>query len=130
MTTESHSPEKTKSWTHWFEIPVTDYDRAKSFYEQIFDTSIYTEDFGPFRMGIFPHKDVGCALCRGDGYEPSNTGTLVYMDASPDLNEALNRIEEAGGKVIHDKKQISEDHGFMAVFVDTEGNRLALHSMN
>lgn len=118
-----------KSWTHWFEIPAKDLNRAKKFYETIFKTKIEIVDFGGFQMGIFPHKEVGCALCKHEAYVPSQSGTLVYMDASPDLNEVLNRIEKAGGSVVRPKSQISPEHGYMAMFTDSEGNRLALHSM-
>ena len=118
-----------KSWTHWFEIPVKDMDRAKIFYETIFETKIEIVDFGGFQMGIFPHKEVGCALCKHESYIPSKEGVLVYMDASPELNTALNKVEKAGGKVTRPKSQISPEHGYMALFIDSEGNRLALHSM-
>lgn len=123
------SESQNKSWTHWFEIPVTDFDRAKKFYEEIFLIDLFVNDFGSFKMGIFPHKDVGCAIIFGEWYKPSSDGTLVYLDANPNLQETLNRIESAGGKITQKKKQISEEHGFMAVFIDSEGNRMALHSM-
>jgi len=119
-----------KSWAAWFEIPVTDFDRAQQFYETVFDTQLEVNDFGPIKMGVFPHTDVGCAICKNDEfYQPSSSGTIIYMDANPDLQVALDKIEDAGGKIIMGKKQISPDHGFMAVFIDSEGNRLALHSM-
>ena len=117
-----------KNWSIWYEIPVSDFDRAKKFYEDIFDIKIFTEDFGNFKMGIFPHKDVGCALCYGQGYKPNQDGVLVYMNAEPDLEIVLNRVESPGGKVLRDKNMISAEHGYMAVFVDSEGNRLAIHS--
>ena len=119
-----------RTWTHWFEIPTSDFDRAKEFYEAIFKMEIEATDFGGFKMGIFPHKDVGCAICHGDGYKPGDQGTIVYLDASPDLTEVLNRVENAGGKIIQGKKQISPEHGFMALFIDSEGNKMALHSMS
>jgi uncharacterized protein len=117
-----------KNWTDWFEIPVTDMSRAKKFYETIFETHISVQDLGPLKMGIFAHKDIGCAICEGEWYVPSTNGTLVYLKANPDLALVQGRIESAGGHVIMPKKQISPTHGFMAVFIDTEGNRLALHS--
>ncbi|MFA8435371.1 MAG: VOC family protein [Marinifilaceae bacterium] len=119
----------SKIWTHWFEIPVLEMDRARDFFETIFETSIEIHDMGSLKMGIFPHGEVGCALCQNEWYQPGQEGPLVYMDAGPDLQNVLDRVEEAGGKVIVPKKLISEEHGFMAVFIDTEGNRLALHSM-
>lgn len=118
-----------KTWTTWFEIPALDIERAKKFYDAIFLMDTQILDFGGFKMGIFPHAGVGAALCQHEAYQPSDThGLLVYLDANPDLNEVLNRVEAAGGKVLRAKTQISPEHGYMAMFVDTEGNRLALHS--
>lgn len=119
---------KAKVWTTWFEIPVDDFERAKSFYENIFQTSILVTDFGAFKMGIFPHKNVGCAICKGEGYKTGDSGPVVYLDANPDLTQVQERVENAGGKILQTKKQISPEHGFMALFTDSEGNRLALHS--
>ncbi len=119
-----------KNWTNWFEIPVEDFERAKKFYEQIFDMEIHALDFGGFKMGIFPHEGCGCAICQGEWYQAGNSGTVVYLTANPDLSEVLQRIEGAGGKILQPKKQISEEHGFMALFEDCEGNRLGLHSKN
>ncbi len=118
-----------RSWTGWFEIPVSDFERAKIFYETIFDMEIHVMDLGALKMGIFPHTaEVGAAICQGEWYQPSDKGTIVYLNANPDLSLVLNRIEAAGGKIIQAKKQISPEHGFMALFDDCEGNRLALHS--
>ncbi len=117
-----------RSWTQWFEIAVSDFGRAKEFYEQIFDMKIEAIDFGGFKMGIFPHKNVGAAICCGAWYKPGSNGTIVYLDANPDLSEVQGRIEKAGGKIIQPKKQISPEYGYMALFEDSEGNRLALHS--
>lgn len=127
----NESSAKDKHWTEWFEIPVTDMKRAQKFYETVFDTEINVMDFGPgFQMGIFPHTNTGCALaCNPEFYKPSMDGVCVYMNANPDLQVAQDRIENAGGKILQPKKQISPEHGFMALFVDSEGNRLALHSM-
>ncbi len=115
-------------WTTWFEIPVDDFERAKKFYETIFDTDIEAIDFGALKMGIFPHKTVGCAICKGEYYKTGDGGAVVYMNANPDLKTVENRIEAAGGKLIMPKKQISPEHGYMALFLDSEGNRMALHS--
>lgn len=119
-----------KLWSNWFEIPVTDMNRAQKFYETVFQTSIHVMEHGPeFKMGIFPHTEVGAALCWGPGhYKPSADGVNVYMNALPNLQAYLDRVEAAGGKVLSEKKQISEEHGFMATFLDTEGNRLSMHS--
>jgi len=118
-----------RNWTEWFEIPVTDMDRAKKFYERLFEVSLEMMDMGNFKMGIFPHGSVGAALCWSPcHYQPSDHGVTVYMNANPDLQTVLDRVEPCGGKVLMPKKQISPEHGFMALFLDSEGNRLALHS--
>ena len=115
-------------WVAWFEIPVDDFDRAKKFYEAIFETELETLDLGALKMGVFPHSEVGGAICWGAWYKPSAQGTLLYLNADPDLSAVQDRIEAAGGKIILPKKQISPEHGFMCLFEDSEGNRLALHS--
>lgn len=86
-------------------------------------------DAGPIKMGIFPHSGAGGSICYGELYQPGPNGVVIYLDANPDLDIVLSRIEDAGGKVLQVKKQISEEHGFMALFLDSEGNRIALTSM-
>ncbi|MCZ6594269.1 MAG: VOC family protein [Bacteroidetes bacterium] len=115
----------------WFEIPVTDMDRAKAFYEKAFEMQIKVVDLGGTLMGWFPNVDdvIGAtgSLIKQESYIPSHEGTLVYF-SSADVQIELNRIETAGGKILQGKTQISPEHGYMAVFEDTEGNRVALHS--
>lgn len=117
----------------WFEIPVTDMDRAITFYEEVVGTKFEKMNMGggPLEMAIFQHKDgegAGGGLVKHpDFYKPSQDGVLVYF-TTPDLDATIARVEPAGGKVLMPKKQISPEHGFMAVVVDTEGNRIALHS--
>lgn len=126
---EEFSPETAaRSWTHWFEIPVSDFDRAQRFYCTIFATEMDVMDFGSFKMGVFPHAEVGASLCQGEWYQPGANGPVVYMNANPDLQVVQDRIAAAGGKVLMPKKAIGGGHGYMALFLDTEGNRLALHS--
>lgn len=116
----------------WFEIPAIDIDRAAKFYSTVFDfPPMQSMDFGGFKMAFFPSDGTGLmggALCKGDGYKPSSDGTLIYLSASPDLNVALSKVEASGGKVITPKKIITEKYGYMAIFIDSEGNRIALHS--
>ena len=119
-----------RSWTTWFEIPVNDMEQAKKFYETVFDIKIDVVDFGGFKMGILPHSDVGGALVEGESYKPSTEGALVYLNANPDLITTQERVEAAGGKVLIEKRQISEEFGYMAVILDSEGNRIALGSDN
>ncbi len=118
----------------WFEIPVTDMARATKFYETVFDVSLSKYVFGTFEMAWFPEAEsqIGSAgsLVKSEGnYNPSTEGVLIYFTAqSGDLSIELARVEKAGGKILRPKIQISETHGFMALVLDTEGNRIALHS--
>ena len=78
-----------------------------------------------------PMSGVGGALVyNAQFYKPSMTdGPLIYLNANPDVQNVLNKVESAGGKILVPKTQISEDYGYMAMFVDSEGNRIALHSV-
>lgn len=96
------------------------------------NVSMEEVEFGGYKMGFFPgYNDGGVsgAIVYGKEYQPGDKGVLVYFNANPDLQVALDRVEEAGGKTLQSKKQISEQYGCMALLIDSEGNRIALHSM-
>jgi predicted enzyme related to lactoylglutathione lyase len=123
-----------KNAISWFEIPTADLNRAQKFYETIFDIELIPLDLTQLQMRMFPISDpmnIGGALCyHPDFYKPSaDSGPLVYLNANPDVQNALDKIEAAGGKIVIPKTQISPEHGHMAVFLDTEGNRIALHAV-
>jgi predicted enzyme related to lactoylglutathione lyase len=124
-----------KNAISWFEIPTVDLDRAQKFYETIFGIALIPLDVQNLKMRMFPIEDqmtgIGGALCYNkEFYKPSSTdGPLVYLNGNPDVQKILDKIESAGGKVLVPKTQISPEYGHMAVFVDTEGNRIALHSI-
>ena len=116
----------------WFEIPVTNIERAKTFYDAVFGIRIQIQDFGGTLMGWFPFAEeklgASGSLIQNDAYRPSETkGVLIYF-SSEDVNNEISRVEDAGGKIVQPKTQISPDIGFMALFIDCEGNRIALHS--
>lgn len=116
----------------WFEIPVKDMDRAKKFYEAVFQFEIHVQDFHGFLMGWFPFAEdkpgAAGSLVKQDAYEPSDSkGVLVYFSAK-DISSELHRVEEAGGQVLQARTLIAEDVGYMGLFLDSEGNRIALHS--
>ncbi len=120
----------------WFEIPVIEMERAQKFYETIFGFSMIPMDMPGFEMRCFPVDDmmtgIGGALVKTEPgfYNNSETyGTLIYLNANPDVNIILDRVITAGGKILVPKTQISEEHGYMGIFVDTEGNRIGLHSV-
>lgn len=116
---------------NWFEIPVADFERAKNFYETVLGISIAPLAMGPVTMGMLSTdpEAVGGALVHGDGSQPSTTGTLVYLNGGHDLAPLLARVEAAGGRVLVPKTEIGNDFGFFAHFLDTEGNKVGLHSM-
>ena len=117
----------------WFEIQVTDMDRAKAFYDAVFTIDISIHKLNNLIMGWFPFAEnkqgaSGSLVLQKDFYFPSeNKGTLVYF-SSADVQIQLDRIETAGGKIVQPKTAIGDGHGYMAVFLDTEGNRIGLHS--
>ncbi len=115
---------------NWFEIPAADIDRAKKFYNSIFGIQLIAMQASEgYPMGMFPFEDgVSGAVIQGEGYTPSAEGTVVYLNGGDDLNNVLNKVEAAGGKVIMPKTDIGEN-GYVAYFMDTEGNRVGLHSM-
>ena len=118
----------------WFEIPVLDMDRAIRFYEAVFQLNLQRETLEGLDMAWFPWNmegqgAPGSLVCHPEFYQPSSQGTLLYRTAtSGDAAVEMGRVEDAGGKVIIPKKLISEDYGYMGVFIDTEGNRIAVHS--
>lgn len=118
----------------WFEIPVNDMDRAVKFYESVFGHHLEINKFGKTTMAWFPsHQNTygsgGGLVFNPEFYKPGGEGTLIYLNSpTGDINLDLNRIEQAGGKIMMMKTMISEQMGFMAVFYDSEGNRIALHS--
>lgn len=117
---------------NWFEIPVIDFTRAKFFYETILAVEITEMPFPGGKYGMLPadmmNGGVGGGLVQGEGFEPSDKGTIVYLNGGGDLSISLNKVEQAGGKIIMPKTSIG-GNGFMAHFIDTEGNRVALQSM-
>src|SRR5687767_8706693 len=99
---------------NWFEIPVSDFERAKKFYENIFDYQMPENTMGKARMGFLLYDFQGGG--RGGAivhypelYTPSDNGTLVYLNCEPDLSVVLNRVENAGGSIIQPKTLIAEN---------------------
>jgi predicted enzyme related to lactoylglutathione lyase len=118
----------------WFEIPVTNMDRAIKFYEEVFDFKLSRHILGPIDMAWFPtmedgHGTSGSLVYNERAYKPSMDGVLIYFTAqSGDLSIELGKVEKSGGKILLPKTQISAEVGYMALLTDSEGNRIALHS--
>lgn len=126
--------DNTTNALNWFEIPATDLARARKFYETVFAMEMFEMPVAGLEMVVFPgtpgNGKVGGALMKHEMYEPRDNGALIYLNANPDIQAVVDRIEPAGGKVVVPKTQISEELGYMCVFIDTEGNRVAAHAQN
>lgn len=117
---------------NWFEISVSDMSRAVKFYESIFGIELPQQEMMGMQMAFFPSEDmngkVSGALVQGPMHKPSADGAKIYLNGNPDLANTLARIEPAGGKIVMPKTKITDEIGYMAFFVDSEGNTMALHS--
>lgn len=112
------------------EIPTVDFPRAVKFYQAILNVRIEEIDMQGTQMGLFPSdgKVVSLALIKGDKYKPTADGTIVYLNAGDDLQLVLDKITPNGGNIVVPKTEIDPEAGFFAMFIDTEGNKLGLHS--
>ena len=125
------SKKKLKHFINWFEIPVLNLQRAVAFYNHIYGIEMEILELDNYSMAFFPaNGGIGGAIVMGEGCIPSETGTLVYLNGGKDLSPILEKIELAGGRIVMAKTQINDAAGYFALFIDTEGNRLALHSKN
>lgn len=116
---------------NWFEIPVTDMPRAKAFYERIFEIKMEEMQNTDMKYAMFPfdprNAKIAGGLAQSPMHVPSGAGSLIYLNANPDLQIVLDRVTAAGGTVKMQKTSIGPN-GFMAIFNDSEGNIMALHS--
>ena len=116
---------------NWFEIPANNFERAKAFYEAVLGIQMMVP-FPEMKYAMFSAEmmngEISGGLIEEKGYEPSQTGALVYLNGGEDLSLPLSRVEAAGGKIVVPKTAIGAN-GFMAQFIDTEGNKVAFHSM-
>ncbi|WP_420385930.1 VOC family protein [Roseivirga sp.] len=121
-----------QSFVSIVEIPATDIARAVKFYQSILEIEIQTIDMQGTEMGIFPSdgQSASVVITKGEGYEPASNGVLVHLNGGDNLEPILKRIEKSGGQVILPKTLIDEENGYFALFMDSEGNRMGLHSMN
>ncbi len=121
---------------NWFEIPVSDFNRAKLFYETILDFTMREHEGGNTRMGLFEYdlEDEGAGgaiVYDPEFYTPSPNGSLIYLNCEPDIQLVLDKVVEAGGKILQGRTTVSatQEMGYWALILDTEGNRVALHAM-
>ena len=118
---------------NWFENTSKNFERACKFYGNVLGGELHEMQMDKLRIGFLPNWNqqeggVGGAVVSGDGYEPTEKGSIVYLNGGEDLTGPLQKVEAAGGKVVMPKTSIGEN-GFVAHFIDSEGNRVAFHSM-
>lgn len=122
---------KMKDFITWFEIPVLNMERATNFYNHIYGIKMETTEMNEYEMAVFPvTTGIGGALVLGSGCIPSETGSLIYLNGGKNLQPILDKVEEKGGRIIMPKTKISDDAGHFALFIDSEGNKLAINSKN
>lgn len=125
--------EKMANSINWFEIPVLNFDRAKEFYSRLYNYEMTETSRNGFRIGFLPiddrSKGVGGTIVQANDYFPSALGVKIYLNGGDDLQHVLDRVIPSGGEVIQHKTKLSDDIGYFAVFEDTEGNHISLHSM-
>jgi len=117
---------------NWFEIPVTNMDRAIRFYNHVFQLDLKSMALGGEEMAWFPFdpklSGISGSLVKHEKfYTPSPLGMVIYFSVE-DIESTLAKVSDKGMEIIQNKKQISPEHGYMALFMDSEGNRVALHS--
>ena len=115
-----------------FEIPATDISRAINFYKEILGVEIERLDFPEMEMGLFPYQDqmVTGVIMKGEGYEPSAGGVTIYLNGGDNLQTILDKVEDNGGKIVIPKTPHADESGYFAIFHDSEGNKIGLHSPN
>ncbi|CAM3857763.1 MULTISPECIES: VOC family protein [Flavobacterium] len=123
---------KMKSHISIFEIPATDISRAINFYQAILGINIEKMEMPEMEMGIFPYEEqmVTGVLIKGEGYKPSADGVTIYLNGGDNLQTILDKVEKNGGKILMLKTAHADESGFFALFLDTEGNKLGLNSLN
>jgi predicted enzyme related to lactoylglutathione lyase len=115
---------------NWFEIPVKDLGRAAAFYSDVLGRDLALRERAGVTMAFFPMdgQGVGGTLVRVANVAPSQDGTIVYLSVEGRMDEALGRVGRAGGKILMSRTDVGRA-GFIATILDTEGNRVGLHSM-
>ncbi|MEP0272967.1 MAG: VOC family protein [Ekhidna sp.] len=119
-----------KSFISIFEIPATEISRAVNFYQAILDIDIEKMKMPGMEMGILPYEGqmVTGVIVKGEGYQPSANGVTIYLNGGDNLQIILDKIEKNGGKIIVPKTPHADESGYFAMFLDSEGNRMGLHS--
>jgi predicted enzyme related to lactoylglutathione lyase len=119
-----------KHGVNWVEIPVLDIQRAAAFYSAVYDVPLNVIDQSVRKLVLLPNEEgIGASLNQSSGFQPGDTGPLVYLNAGQDLSPMLGRVESAGGRIITPKTDLG-GRGYYAILQDTEGNHVGLMSAN
>jgi predicted enzyme related to lactoylglutathione lyase len=131
-TLTNSSVKDMKSYISMFEIPATDISRAVNFYQAILDIKIEKMDVQGMQMGILPYEGqmVTGVIIKAGGYKPSADGVTMYLNAGDNLQGVLDKVEKNGGKIIAPKTAHADGSGYFAIFLDSEGNKMAFNSPN
>ncbi|MBT29568.1 MAG: glyoxalase [Thalassobius sp.] len=134
---ENQNVKAMNTYVSIFEIPATDLSRAVAFYQTILDVKIEKLDMSDMgipgmEMGLLPYEDqmVTAVIMKGEGYQPSAEGVTIYLNGGDNLQLILDKVEKSGGKIIVPKTAHADDSGYFALFLDSEGNKMGLHSPN
>lgn len=121
-----------KSYISIFEIPATDISRAIKFYQAILDINIEKMEMPGMEMGILPYKEqlVTGVIVKAEGHQPSVNGVTTYLNGGDNLQVILDKVEKNGGKITVPKTPHADESGYFAIFLDSEGNKMGLHSPN
>lgn len=121
-----------KSFISIFEIPATEISRAVNFYQEILDINIQKMEFPEMQMGIFPYEGqmVTGVIMKAEGNKPSADGVTIYLNGGDNLQIILDKVEKNGGKIIVPKSLHADESGYFGIFIDSEGNKIGLHSPN
>lgn len=109
----------------WVDIPVADLERAMGFYTALLAVKVHAETFGAYRFAVLDHQD-GNGGCLVPG-QPAAGGVLIYLNVDGRIRHAVSQVEAHGGKIEEPIRSLGP-HGFRAIVIDSEGNRIALHS--
>ncbi|MFT5760351.1 MAG: putative enzyme related to lactoylglutathione lyase [Alteromonadaceae bacterium] len=121
-----------KSYISIFEIPATDISRAIKFYQTILDINIEKIEMSGLEIGLFPYEEhmITGVIMKGEGFKPSAEGVTIYLNAGNNLQVILDKVAQNNSKVIIPKTQHADGIGYFAIFLDSEGNKIGLHSPN
>lgn len=114
----------------WFEIPAVDFERAVRFYESVFETTMTREAQGESAVFAYDRPAMSGSVTKAPHLVPSQSGAVIYLNADPQLDATLARVERAGGRVVLPRTELPEGGGAFAHIEDTEGNRVGLHAVS